>query len=80
MERHHVSLQRCSGQFKLLPRSIPWFLSVEVFKELPIDGADPCIIIVDQLVSLVGVCPLLESWKYITSNDHMVWPDNFIEI
>ena len=80
MGRHHVPLQHCSGQFKLLPRSNPRFSSVEVFKELPIDGVDPCIIIVDQLVNLVGVCPLLESWKYITSNGHMVWPYNFIKV
>ena len=72
MRRHHVLLQRYSGQFKLLPRSNPRFSSVEVFKELPIDGADPYAIIVNQFVSLVGVCPLLESWKYITSNGHMV--------
>ena len=57
MGRHHVPLQCCNGQFKLLLRSNPRFSSVEVFKELPIDGADPCIIIVEQLVSLVGVCP-----------------------
>ena len=72
MGRHHVLLQHYSGQFKLLPKSNPRFSSVEVFKELPIDGADPCIIIIEQLVRLVGVCPLLENWKYITSNGHMV--------
>ena len=72
MGRHHVLLQRYSGQFKLLPRGNPRFLSIEVFKELSIDGADPSVIIVNQFVSLVGVCLLLKSWKYITSNGHMV--------
>ena len=54
MGRHHVPLQRCNGQFKLLLRSNPRFSSVEVFKELPIDGADPYTIIVNRFVSLIG--------------------------
>ena len=59
MGRHHVPLQRCNGQFKLLPRSNPQCSSIEVFKELPIDRADPYAIIVNQFVSLVSVCPLV---------------------
>ena len=55
MGRHHVLLQRYSGQFKLLPRSNPRFSSIEALKELPIDGADPYTIIINQLVSSIGV-------------------------
>ena len=80
MEIHHVPLQRCNGRFKLLLRNNPQFSSIEVFKELSIDGVNPYAIIVNQFVSFVNVCPLLKSWKYITSNGHMVWPDNFIEV
>ena len=55
MGRHHILLQRYSGQFKLLPRSNPRFSSIEALKELPIDGADPYTIIINQLVSSIGV-------------------------
>ena len=47
MGRHHVLLQRYSRQFKLLPRSNPQFSSIEVLKELPIDGANPYTIIIN---------------------------------
>ena len=55
MGRHHVLLQRYSGQFKLLPMSNPRLSSIEAFEELPIDGADPYTIIMNQLVSSIGV-------------------------
>ena len=55
MGRHHVLLQRYNGQFKLLPRNNPWFSSIEALKELPIDGADPYTIIINQLVSSISV-------------------------
>ena len=65
---------------KLLPRSNPWLSSIKALEELPIDGADPYTIIINQLVSFNGVCLLSESWKYIISNGHMVRPNKIIKV